>query len=171
MSARAALPSYERLSPMTARWSPIGAYARTALLLLAIFAWAPIWVGVWGQRSLLGILGQVQFSGLVVFLTAPVSAVPISRHLRRATARSLSLPAVFVVLKVALVLLCAAVFYAVHAGAQADAAVPVPDAALPRALAFVMVGVPLSIPFGIVYGLAFQALLGALLTAGGRRAP
>ena len=163
------LPSYARLEPLVRRWSPLRAYLNTTLLLLAIFAWAPLWMWAGGQRSLVSFTGQLQFSGLMVFLTAPLSAVPIAWHLRRAADGSPSLPAVFVVLKVTIVLVSAAVFLAVSAGAP-DARLAARELLWPRTQAFLMVGVALSIPLGAIYGCAFQALLGVWARAAERPA-
>ncbi len=163
------LPSYGRLAPLVGRWSPARAYLHTAALLLAIFAWAPLWIWAGGQRSLVSFAGQVQFSGLMVFLTAPLSAIVIAWHLRRAVDGSPSLPAVFVALKVVIVVLSAGVFLAVSAGA-ADARLGARSLLWPRTQAFVMVGVALSIPLGVIYGCAFQALLGVWARAAEGRA-
>ena len=154
------LPGREDDARLAARtWSPAGAYARTLALLLAIFAWAPVWIALDGQRSLVGVLGQIQFSGLLVFATAPLGAAPIAWHLRRGSAGALALPAVFVLLKMALVLLAAGAFYLVNSAAQ-PGAYSARTAVGPRTIAFLMVGLLLSIPFGVVYGVTFRALIG-----------
>ena len=149
----------EDARPAARSWSPAGAYARTLALLLAIFAWAPVWIALDGQRSLMGFLGQLQFSGLLVFATAPLGAIPIAWHLRRGSDGALALPAVFVLLKMALVLLAAGVFYLVNSAGQ-PGTFSSRTAVGPRTIAFVMVGLLLSIPFGVVYGVIFRALIG-----------
>ena len=138
-------------------WSALGTYLRTLALLLLIFAWAPAWIVLGGQRSLVGFLGQLQFSGLLVFATAPLAAVPIAWHLSRPVG-PFGLPALFVLLKMTLVAVAAVTFYLVNSGAQ-PGAFSSRTAVGPRTLAFLMVGLPLSVPYGIVYGLAFGALL------------
>ena len=140
-------------------WSAAGAYCRTALTMFVIFAWAPVWIAMGGQRSLLSFAGQVQFSGLLVFATTPLGAVPVAWHLRRGQDGPIGMPLVFVALKVALVLVTAALFYVVSSAAPPGRLSP-SDAALSRTLAFLMVGIPLSVPFGIVYGAAFRTLIG-----------
>ena len=140
-------------------WSPAGTYARTLALLVVIFAWAPIWIVVSGQRSLLGFPGQLQFSGLLVFATAPLGAIAIAWHLRRGREGALALPAAFVLLKMGLVLLAAAIFYVVNMTGQ-PGTFSSRTAVGPRTIAFVMVGLLLSIPLGVVYGLIFRTLIG-----------
>lgn len=146
-------------TPRGPGWSVAGTYGRTVLTMFVIFAWAPVWIALEGQRSLLSFAGQVQFSGLLVFATAPLGAVPVAWHLRRGRNGPIGMPLVFVALKVALVVVAAALFYAVNAAAAPGTLSP-GNAALSRTLAFLMVGIPLSVPFGIAYGAAFQVLIG-----------
>ncbi len=142
----------------TAVWSVRRAYLVSAATLPVLFAYAPIWVLVAGHGSLLYPRGQLQLSGMMMFLSTPLTAVFIAWCLRHGSRVGLSLPMAFIAAKVAILLVSAIVYASLLEGTLAGVE-PFPVPTFDRMFAYLVVGLGLCLPFGMAYGLAFRAVL------------